>query len=419
MNRPALAILVAALAGCGEARAPGSDAAVAAIHPAGWAAPEAPAFHGTYLAAGGFVLDECRDCHGADDRGRGTAPGCTTTGCHEAAAPSQCGFCHGAGDDPAPPPGLGGAAADVDPAVGAHVAHGAAATFGAPVPCETCHVVPTGAAPGDGHPSGDGRAHVAFAGLARAGDALPAYDPGTRGCAGTWCHGEATPRWDDAPGSVGCGDCHELPPPAHGGTRCAECHDGVADDTTILVPARHLDGVVDLVDLSRCDTCHGTGPLGAPGPALDGSTDPADPGVGFHAVHLAGGGIGAAVACTDCHVVPADPGDPGHVDDDAPAEVTFGGRAVLDGATPSYDGARCSGTYCHGATLAGGSNTAPHWVGAAPNEVGCGSCHSFPPTGHVPVPDANCSICHGAVIGPGNVFIDPSRHVNGVVDFNL
>ena len=36
--------------------------------------------------------------------------------------------------------------------------------------------------------------------------------------------------------------------------------------------------------------------------------------------------------------------------------------AGADGASPSFDGVSCNGSYCHGATLlAGGSNTAPAW----------------------------------------------------------
>jgi predicted CxxxxCH...CXXCH cytochrome family protein len=416
--------LAATLAGCGEARAPRPGVTASGIHPAGWEDEESPDFHGAYVAGVAWVLDECRACHGEDDRGSSTAPACTQQGCHDLTPPSSCGFCHGSGNDPAPPPGLAGATGRDDPGVGAHDAHLAAGAFGPALACDDCHVVPAGAGGGDGHPAGDEpRAHVMFGGLALAGGAAaatPSYEAATGTCRNTYCHGEtAAPRWTDTVGSVGCGDCHGLPPPMHGGTRCGECHDGVADETTILDPARHLDGVVELVDLDRCDTCHGTGPLGAPGPALDGSTDPEDPGVGFHAVHLSGGALGAAVACTDCHVVPAAAGDPGHLDDGPPAEVTFGGRALVDGATPAYDGLRCSGTYCHGATLGGGSNTAPRWVSAAPNEVGCGTCHAFPPTGHLPVPDGNCALCHSAVIDALGRIIDPTRHVNGVVDFNL
>jgi predicted CxxxxCH...CXXCH cytochrome family protein len=89
--------------------------------------------------------------------------------------------------------------------------------------------------------------------------------------------------------------------------------------------------------------------------------------------------------------------------------MDFTGLAVADLASPSYDyGTRtCSGVYCHGATRADGTNTAPIWTGGP---LGCSSCHGNPPLSVAPhsASTTDCSICHTAVPGPD--------HLDGDVD---
>jgi len=79
----------------------------------------------------------------------------------------------------------------------------------------------------------------------------------------------------------------------------------------------------------------------------------------------------------------------------------------------------CSSVYCHGSTLAGGSNTAPSWTGT--NQAACGSCHSTStgagaPTlgGHTTHAGAlalACTTCHPSV--------SDNSHVNGKVAWSI
>ncbi len=166
--------------------------------------------------------------------------------------------------------------------------------------------------------------------------------------------------------------------------------------------------------------CHGSATTEAPPPDTSGNTATTERGVGAHQTHLAGAN-GAVVACADCHVVPATPADPGHLDGALPAEVTFSGLAVADGASPSWDGASltCSDAYCHGGgglANAGGTLTSPTWNVVDGSQNACGACHSLPPPAPHPAQNA-CETCHGSVAGAGPVIANPSLHVNGSVDF--
>jgi predicted CxxxxCH...CXXCH cytochrome family protein len=170
-------------------------------------------------------------------------------------------------------------------------------------------------------------------------------------------------------------------------------------------------------DLSRCGTgteacgsCHGSGASAAPPPDLSGNTDPSVVTVGAHQAHLAGSTGFAAVACTECHVVPTSVLDPGHCDSAAPAEVKFGPLASAKSTYPVWDRntGTCQGTYCHGATLLGGSNKDPSWTSTS--VLSCGSCHTASYHGR-----SSCD-CHGSVWSGGQI-IDPTKHVNGQTDF--
>jgi len=112
-------------------------------------------------------------------------------------------------------------------------------------------------------------------------------------------------------------------------------------------------------------TCHGDRDNPAPPVDLSGGTSTDRRGVGAHRSHLNPSPTWhRAVACGDCHQVPAIVGAPGHMDDgDDRAEITFSDRARASSASPRYDGTTCSGVYCHGATLSGGSLITPSWTG--------------------------------------------------------
>lgn len=170
--------------------------------------------------------------------------------------------------------------------------------------------------------------------------------------------------------------------------------------------------------LTRCTSCHGDPSragdyLARAAPPYDllRATDPSYPGVGAHQIHLNPGTTHAAVACVECHVVPADVNSPGHADDGPPGDVTFGTLAAQGDRTPTYHAATrtCESSYCHRDAL-------PVWTEPRDSTTACGSCHGLPPPAPHPQSD-RCSVCHGEVIDEERHFIAPERHVDGVVDY--
>ncbi|HET9752656.1 MAG TPA: CxxxxCH/CxxCH domain-containing protein, partial [Myxococcales bacterium] len=129
--------------------------------------------------------------------------------------------------------------------------------------------------------------------------------------------------------------------------------------------------------------------------------------------HLQAGKLRGSIACSECHVVPT---DLSHID--GSAAVAFGELARSGGARPVWDraSASCSASYCHGATLPGGTNTAPKWTQVDGTQAACGSCHGVPPPApHPQTP--NCSSCHpGTVNADGSINTGGGLHINGVVD---
>jgi predicted CxxxxCH...CXXCH cytochrome family protein len=280
-----------------------------------------------------------------------------------------------------------------------------------------------------------------------------------------------TPTWNGGPAEAACGTCHGNPPPSHAATSttCSTCHPQTvkADGTIDLAGGFHINGSVEVLGghptgwadptqhghaansqgLSGCRTCHGANldggtagvscatchtagwqsdctfchgtptagwtsaqlVLAAPPLGTQGQTATTDRAVGAHARHLAGGSIGAALACAECHTVPA---DLTHIDG-TPA-VTFGAAARRGGAAPAWSGVGCSATYCHGGTLTGGgSNKAPTWTGGSA-QAACGTCHGTPPsTGrHGDHSGRSCGDCH-----PGftRTTVDLPTHIDGLV----
>jgi predicted CxxxxCH...CXXCH cytochrome family protein len=214
-----------------------------------------------------------------------------------------------------------------------------------------------------------------------------------------------------------------LPP---GGTHppspdCENCHSAVANGLTIIEPTLHINGLVD-VNLD-CNACHGSpgdpaNPLlWAPPADVQGNVSTANSGVGAHQEHLAASNWRAAIACDDCHRVPAAVGEVGHIDSNLPAELTWGVLSRADGATPTFNAAgnTCTNVYCHGATLKpGGTNIAPAWTTVDGSQDACGTCHGLPPTGGHP-PRTDCSRCHTAVIDANQNIIAPDLHIDGIV----
>ena len=98
--------------------------------------------------------------------------------------------------------------------------------------------------------------------------------------------------------------------------------------------------------------------------------------------------------------------------------------ATAMGAAPQFDAgsATCSGAYCHGGTLANGTTAKikPVWTQVDGTFNACGaSCHMTPPAGAHPQ-NANCALCHGAVVakmtGGVATWANPALHVDGIVE---
>lgn len=343
--------------GCGAARPVdgrpcGSASACEAIHPAGIADPASADFHGKLLQASGWDFGTCAKCHGADFAGGTSGKSCLK--CHSD-GPTACTVCH-----------------DQPPKTGAHVAHARK------YDCTACHVKPASW-------NDTGHLFAADGSVITHAPVTVSYD-GTR-CSNTYCHGDATPAWNGGPSEATCGSCHRIPPANHASNRCGDCHGRVADNSAHLVgDALHADGKVSLGDdKGTCLSCHPT-----PG--------------GAHASHTqALHELAAPIGCTSCHVVPTSLNSPGHIDQPRAQVFPSGGG--------SWDGTKCSGTYCHG-------DATPTWVpgnGAAT----CGSCHAVPPvdSAHLGVTSlADCAQCHPKTMNASGAILVGGAHLNGIVD---
>lgn len=289
------------------------------------------------------------------------------------------------------------------------------------------------------------------------------------------------PLWTKVDGTQdACGTCHGAPPPSPHPqmTACRTCHaetilvDAHPLHTIDVAGGKHIDGTVQRTsfhptgwvnptqhgyaanrDFASCKTCHGADFAGgetgvscndchasnghagwrnectfchgdastgnaAPPVGTEGETATLTRAVGAHQQHLSSTSLGnAAIACTECHVVPA---DVTHLDGTATLTWAAGGLASKQGATPSFDGATCT-NYCHGSTLVGGSLTTPLWTKVDGTQAQCGTCHALPPPFPHPSPEgASCAECHPETleaVGAGFRFVPASaggKHLSGV-----
>jgi predicted CxxxxCH...CXXCH cytochrome family protein len=344
-------------------------------------------------------------------------------------SPGACTTCHGSDDNPAPPSDTLGKQTSASIGVGAHRAHLAGGAFSRPLACTECHVVPQ-AADDPGHIEGL-PARVALMGVAASSGRDPTWSHTAASCSNTWCHGPSPGQANDSPTwtssqALTCTSCHGAPPPAPHPqlSNCSHCHGAVvgSDNHTIIDRTKHVDGTVDIAFSSSCTSCHGsTNP--APPFGVHNESATTAPAVGAHQEHLGTGARSRAVQCSDCHVVPKQPLDPGHIDTPLPAEVEFSAVASAFGGTPVYANGTCSQVSCHGGKFpgthrSGGSNVSPVWTKVDGTQANCGSCHGLPPPAPHPY-QSDCSSCHED-IAPDNVhFIHPELHVDGVVTFTI
>jgi predicted CxxxxCH...CXXCH cytochrome family protein len=199
-------------------------------------------------------------------------------------------------------------------------------------------------------------AKVVFSKKAALGSSSPSWNAKTHRCEGVYCHGGAS----------------------QGGTDNAP---SFADSTDRAL---------------SCTSCHGN-----------------PPNTGAHAIHIAKG-----YACEECHVRPSVGNIAPHVDG-SPAEITFGPKAMMSGATPSYNPSlkTCSQVYCHGAMLSGGLNLEPTWASPSGNTL-CNSCHGNPPPAPHNQTVTDCSMCHSDTVNEdGTINLIGGLHINGTIDY--
>ena len=334
---------------------------------------------------------------------------------------TDCSECHGTALNAAPPLDIDGASDTRLVSVGAHQAHMVAGNLSNALACSECHVEP-----GDDilEHVDERPAEMTWGDLATTDGAEPQWDTESESCSDTYCHGatleggdNTSPVWtrvDDS--QVECQACHGNPPLEDhpNNTACHECHAETVDDSGELNLETHIDGILQ-ADVDDCSSCHGGGHNSAPPVDLEGRRDTSLPSVGAHQAHLNDGSFRIAMDCSECHVVPEDVDDEGHLGD-LPAEITWGPLATNLEQTPEWDSdkARCTDVYCHGATLSGGMNTDPTWTADSGTQTVCGSCHSIPPMApHVPATD--CYRCHNQTMD-SDQNLDLTYHINGVLD---
>ncbi|MEE9167305.1 MAG: CxxxxCH/CxxCH domain-containing protein [Candidatus Neomarinimicrobiota bacterium] len=206
-----------------------------------------------------------------------------------------------------------------------------------------------------------------------------------------------------------------------GFNRCQFCHgeDLSGGSSRLSCSSCHVHSV----GIGTCTTCHGDREAGHAYPPVDlhDRTDVTLKSVGAHEAHMESSL--AIVSCDQCHMVPVDYRDEGHLGWDNTAEITFGTTATGGGNVEpiwNRDDATCSAVHCHGNFVynnISGNYSTPVWTG--PGSVVCGSCHGIPPTGHFgEYTLAQCSLCHASVINSEGDIIDRTKHVNGERDFN-
>ena len=215
--------------------------------------------------------------------------------------------------------------------------------------------------------------------------------------------------WAAAQGADGCLACHAAKAPATvSAITCATCHDALAggNDWT-----------------TTCYGCHGTPTSAAPPPDVFGDTATTAIGVGAHQSHLQSNLIARPFDCTACHVLPANVFDPGHLDGQISVTAYTGSDPALQAAVQnpgwSATARTCATSYCHGATLSGGSVPQPEWTKVDGTQGACGSCHGLPPTQHPLLAAgstaATCSVCHPDTVRPdGTIDVTGGRHLNGL-----
>ncbi len=208
-----------------------------------------------------------------------------------------------------------------------------------------------------------------------------------------------------------CAFCHGAPPTITTHTnnhRCFRCHGQVVDDTYEIIDSDlHLNGTVNYA--VGCTSCHGWDLGTSPPQTLSGECSEDAPNVTGHTGHRRDPIPAHQTNCSNCHTIPLETWDIGHID--GVVDVQFDMLATANDATPVWNGTTCSGVYCHGATLSGGSLTEPSWGDTSSNAKKCGACHEAGPS--------DCSECHPTSVGANHQILLRGTHINGAVDVIL
>jgi len=337
----------------------------------------------------------------------------------------NCNSCHGSEDNAAPPVSTKGSSDTGDTEVGAHQSHVRDGDLRMALACDNCHIVPQDI--NDPGHLDDPPAEITWGDLAKTGGLAPEWDRNDDKCSNAYCHGATLsggsitePEWTKVDGTQSvCGACHGFPPPdPHPENNiCWPCHPDTVDraNEIDISSGKHVNGTVEVAGMN-CNSCHGSEDNAAPPVSTTGSSDTGDTEVGAHQSHVRDGDLRMALACDNCHVVPADVNDPGHLDD-PPAEITWGDLAKTGGLEPEWDRNenKCSNTYCHGVTLSGGNITEPEWTKVDGTQSACGTCHGIPPSRPHPG-NPNCWMCHPETVDESNeIIVAAGRHVDGEI----
>lgn len=436
----------------------------AQLHQIGWLDTLSTGFHGKYIRDHKWDMATCRKCHGNDYAGGTSQSSCNIQGCHSG-TPEACTTCHGGFDNTtaAPPKDIERHVLTSYIGVGAHTAHVTKLTFGRAFDCSECHIKPA-KLDASGHLDNTLSAEIVWGAFSKSSGLTPSYADSS--CANVYCHGASlsggsltTPVWNQSE-SLNCSSCHSQPPTSgahetHAITLqqdCNICHNGYIKNTTINAEI-HIDGKLD-VELNtlvggayangicsnvschgsgdsplwtsqsgvNCTSCHGgtDNTTGAPPVDLEGHTGKTFTGVGVHTAHVSSPRWVDAFDCNECHIKPIEVTDPGHIDNNRPAEIVWGQLSKTDNLNPDWDGATCSDVYCHGASLADGKNSNPSWTSTA--DISCDDCHGLPPkTGaheeHIEEYSIDCNICHDGYLK--NTTVDIQTHLDGYKDVKL
>lgn len=219
---------------------------------------------------------------------------------------------------------------------------------------------------------------------------------------------------------------------------CRTCHGNTYNGGTAKVSCRTCH--TDVLGPEHCNVCHGSTANSAPPRDLSRNTDKSFRGVGEHQVHVLGTARAAAASCTDCHLYPSGTiYDTLHLDTATPnkAEVVLSGglaARATSGVTPNpvylEPSGSCSNTYCHGQFKNGNGTNPMFWNGGAVLSAACGSCHgditkptqaeqALPKTsaqGGTHPNNLNCASCHSDVVNASLNFVNPSKHINGMLN---